>query len=128
MRDLRYSDQASLILATTEPRVVAPLSSDHNRLRQLLDNLKPTDAPADIGSALRLASALVANRLNATIVLVSDGSFEPVVDFSPGSAKLDYESVGSSDNNAGFVVMDAQQQGNQVRLFVGLRNFSGKIP
>lgn len=128
LRDLRYSDQASLILATTEPRVVAPLSSDHNRLRQLLDNLKSTDAPADIVSALRLASALVANRPNATIVLVSDGSFEPVVDFSPGSAKLAYESVGSSDNNAGFVVMDAQQQGNQVRLFVGLRNFSGKSP
>ncbi len=126
LSDLRPRDQSALILAASEPRVVAPLSHDHTRLKRLLDNLQPTDAPANIGAALRLAAALVVNRPNATIVLVSDGSFEPVTDFSPGSAKLAYESVGNSDNNAGFVVMDAQRRGNQVRLFVGLRNFSSK--
>ncbi len=126
LSDLRPSDQSALILAASEPRVIAPLSHDHSRLRRLLDNLKPTDAPADIGAALRLAAALVANRSNATVVLVSDGSFPPVTDFSPGSAKLAYEAVGNSDNNAGFVVMDAQRRDNQVRLFVGLRNFSEK--
>ncbi|MCS7264832.1 MAG: BatA and WFA domain-containing protein [Armatimonadetes bacterium] len=126
LSDLRPSDQSALIIALSEPRVAAPLSHDHQRLRRLLENLKPTDAPTDIGSALRLASALVANRPNATIVLVSDGSFAPVTDFSPGSAKLAYESVGKSDINAGFVVADAQRRGNRVRLFVGLRNFSAK--
>ncbi len=126
LSDLRVSDQSALILAASEPKVVASLSHDHTRLKWLLDNLKPTDAPADVGSALRLAAALVTNRPNATIVLVSDGSFEPVTDFSPGSAKLAYESVGNSDSNAGFVVMDGQRRGNQVRFFFGLRNFSTK--
>jgi len=126
LNDLRGGDQSALILAASEPKVIAPISSDHNRLRRLLDSLRPTDAPADVGAALRLASALVANRPNATIVLISDGSFEPVTDFSPGSAKLAYESVGNSDSNAGFVVMDAQRQGQRVQVFVGLRNFSAK--
>jgi len=126
LNDLRGGDQSALILAASEPKVIAPISSDHNRLRRLLDSLRPTDAPADVGAALRLASALVANRPNATIVLVSDGSFESVTDFSPGSAKLAYESVGNSDSNAGFVVMDAQRQGQRVQVFVGLRNFSAK--
>ena len=126
LKDLRSSDQSALILAASEPRVVAPLSHDHERLRRLLDGLRPTDAPADIGAALRLASALVTNRPNATIVLLSDGSFAPVTDFSPGSARLSYEAVGNSDTNAGFVVMDAQHSSNKVRLFIGLRNFSAK--
>lgn len=126
LNNLRFNDQAALILASTEPKVIAPLSSDHARLRRSLGNLEATDAHSDIGTALRLAAALVANRLNATIVLVSDGSFSPVSDFSPGLAKLVYEPVGKSDLNAGFVVVDARRKDGQVQLFAALRNFCSK--
>jgi len=124
LRDWRFNDQAALILAASEPRVVAPLSSDHTRLRKILDKVEATDAPADIATALRLAAALVKSRPNAVIVLVSDGSFAPVTDFSPGTAKLVYEAIGKSDRNAGWTVLDAQRKGNQTVLFMVLRNFS----
>jgi hypothetical protein len=130
LNDLRPSDQVALILAATEPKVIVPLSLPSTLHSALRAQLKATDAPADIGTALRLAAALVANRTNATIVLVSDGSFSPVTDFSPGSAKLVYESVGKTDLNAGFVVADAQPSApgtpHSARIFVALRNFSGK--
>ncbi len=129
LNDLRPNDQAALILAATEPKVIVPLSSPSTLHSALRTQLKATDAPADIGTALRLAAALVANRNNATIVLVSDGSFSPVSDFSPGSAKLVYESVGKTDLNAGFVVADTQPPANRTphfaRIFTALRNFSG---
>lgn len=126
LNNLRFNDQAALILASTEPKVIAPLSSDRARLRRLLGNLEASDAHSDVGTALRLAAALVANRPNATIVLVSDGSFSPVADFSPGSAKFVYEPVGKSDLNAGFVVVDARRKDKQVQLFAALRNFCSK--
>lgn len=130
LNDLRPNDQVALILAATEPKVIVPLSLPSTLHSALRAQLKATDAPADIGTALRLAAALVANRTNATIVLVSDGSFSPVTDFSPGSAKLVYESVGKTDLNAGFVVADAQPSApgtpHSARIFVALRNFSGK--
>jgi len=130
LNDLRPSDQVALILAATEPKVIVPLSSPNTLHSALRTQLKATDAPADVGAALRLASALVANRNNATIVLVSDGSFSQVTDFSPGSAKLVYESVGKTDLNAGFVVADVQlstrRTTHSAQIFVALRNFSGK--
>lgn len=124
LNGLRASDQVALIVATGEPRIVAPLSDNHQRLRQALETLQPTDAPADVGSALRLAAALISHRQRAQIVLVSDGAFSEVTDFSPGKAKLIYEVVGGSDRNAGFVTLDAQRQGNRLMLFAILRNFS----
>ncbi len=124
LNELRRSDHVALILATTEPRVAVPLSTDHNRLRQLLTTLEATDAPSEVGAALRLAVALVQHRQNATIVLLSDGSFTPVTDFAPGNARVVYEAIGASDRNAGFVVLDTQRKGNRIVLFTALRNFS----
>ncbi len=123
LRNLRRNDHVALILAATEPRVFVPLTQDHRRLRTALDQLIATDAPSDIAAAMRLAVALVAQRPQATIVLVSDGSFPPVTDFSPGNAKLAYEAVGSNNRNAGFVMLDARRQGNREVLFAVLRNF-----
>ncbi len=141
LNDLRPSDQVALILAATEPKVIVPLSSPSTLHSALRTQIRATDAPADVGAALRLAAALVANRNNATIVLVSDGSFSQVTDFSPGSAKLVYESVGKTDLNAGFVFSDAKisaprtqhpaqpsapRTPHYAQIFVALRNFSSK--
>ncbi len=123
LRNLRTNDHVALILAATEPRVLVPLSQDHQRLRTALDQLIATDAPSNIAAAMRLAVALVSQRPQATVVLVSDGSFSPVTDFSPGNAKLAYEAVGLSNRNAGFIMLDARRQGNRVVLFAVLRNF-----
>lgn len=121
---LSAHDQAALIVAMSEPKVLAALNTDHQRLRQVLDAVRPTDAPSDVGAALRLAAALLTNRSNARIVLVSDGSFPEVSDFAAGNAEVVYEAVGASDRNAGFVTLDAQRKGDRLLLFAILRNFS----
>lgn len=120
---LGANDHAALITAGTEPRVAMPLSTDHKRVRSVLDRLRPTEAPSDAGAALRLAAALIANRPNSRLVFVSDGSFPEVTDFSPGKADLVYESVGKGRDNVGIVAMDAQRKGNRMMMFVALRNF-----
>ncbi|MCS7254109.1 MAG: VWA domain-containing protein, partial [Armatimonadota bacterium] len=124
LNTLHSDDQAALIVAMTEPRVVASLTTNHQQVRQALENLSATDAPSDIGAAMRLAANIVINRRNACIVLISDGSFGEIRDFSPGAAEVIYKVVGKSSKNAGFVTLDAQRYGNQLRLFVAIRNFS----
>lgn len=124
LNDLSARDHAALIAVSTEPKVIAPLSTDHKRLMDTLERLRATDGPSDLGTALRLAVALVENRPNAQIVLISDGAFPEVADFSHGKAQFTYEAVGRSDENAGIVTMDAQRRGNRILLFVALRNFS----
>ena len=72
----------ALIEAGATPKVVFPLSNDSAKQTRMLDTIKPTDAEGQVGDALRLAAALVGNQEGARIVLLSDGVFEKVSNFT----------------------------------------------
>lgn len=117
-------DRAALIVAASRPKVVVPLGTNHGRLRQALRQLEPTDAPADIGAALRLGAALILNHPEACLVFLSDGAFGEVPDFSPGKAEFVYEAIGRSDRNVGIIALDGRREGQRLHVFVSLFNFS----
>lgn len=120
---MRARDRLALIEAGPVTRVIFPLSSDREMMAAALRRLRPTDAPNDLGEALRLAAALVGQREVGRIVVLSDGTFPPVRDFSPGKAEVLYESFGSSTHNMAITAFEAADTPRGTQLFAGIRNY-----
>ncbi len=123
VRDLNPGEQLAIIEAGAQVRVVASLTADKQKLFNAIESLQLSHTSGNIGEALRLASALVGGNEGGRIVLLSDGAFAPVLDFSPGKAKLIYESFGQGSENCATVAMDVQERSDGYEWFVGLRNF-----
>lgn len=94
------NDQVAVIECASTPRVVVPLSTG-DRAKQLraLDSVVQEDADSDMGEALRLAAAVASSVDQSAMVVLSDGVFAPVADFSPGKSRVVFEKVGSSGEN-----------------------------
>lgn len=121
---LGAGDRCALVEAGAETRVVFPLSNDRPRMLAALNGLRPTDAPGDMGEALRLAAALVGQQPDGRIVVFSDGAFPAVRDFSPGKADLVFNQVGDTSRNLAVTALDAATapDGSQ-QLFAGIHNY-----
>lgn len=119
-------DRIALVEAGPAPRVVFPLGNDPARQAAALDALEGTDAEADVGEAMRLATAIVSGLEGARIVLLSDGVFEPIKDFSPGKAAVVYRNVGSAGTNVGIEALGVTDTPRGRLLFAGLRNYGAQ--
>lgn len=126
IREMSASEQLAIIEAGPNVRVVASLTSDQRKLLDAANSLQLSDARGNIDEALRLAAALVGNRTGSRIVLLSDGAFPEVADFSPGKAQLIYESFGKHSENVAITAMDVQERAGGIEWFVGLRHFGEK--
>ena len=121
---LGNGDRCALVEAGAETRVVFPLSGDRPRMLTALNGLKPTDAPGDMGEALRLAAALVGQQPDGRIVVFSDGAFPAVRDFSPGKADLVFDKVGETSRNLAVTALDtAPAPDGSQQLFAGVHNY-----
>jgi Ca-activated chloride channel family protein len=112
--------------AGAQVRVLASLTSDKQKLLNAISQIQPTDTAGNLDEALRLAAALVGKSDESRIVLLSDGAFPPVSDFSAGSAKLVFESLGTSSDNLAITAMDVQERTGGLEWFVGIRNFGSQ--
>jgi len=126
IQSAKPSDRIALIEAGPTPRVVFPLSSDPAKQILALNSLQPTDAEADTGEALRLASALVGSLDGARIVLLSDGCFEKVTNFSRGKAALVYQPIGQLDDNLSLSALGTAETAAGRQLYCGVKNHSLK--
>lgn len=123
---LAPQDQMAIIEAGAETRVIAPLTSDKKRLQEAVRRMQRTDAPNNVGEALRLATALTTNRDGARIVLLSDGAFPEVADFSPGKAEFIYEPIGSARENVAITALEMEETSRGKQLFVALKHAGEK--
>lgn len=126
VRSMSPQDQLAIIEAGADTRVTASLTSDKKRLQEAVRSLRLSDAPNNIGDALRLATALVGNRDGSKIVLLSDGAFPDVMDFSPGKAEFLFESIGSRNDNVAITAMEMEEIAGGKQLFVALKNVGQK--
>ncbi|MGI8924624.1 MAG: vWA domain-containing protein [Fimbriimonadales bacterium] len=117
-------DRFSLVEAGPTPRVALPLSGDTARMRDALHSLSPTDTECDIGEGLRLASALVGAQESGHIVLLSDGAFPELTNFSQGKATVHFQQVGQSSDNVAITAIGVGDTPGAKQLFCGVRNFS----
>ncbi|CAN5454877.1 BatA and WFA domain-containing protein [soil metagenome] len=119
-------DRMALIEAGPTPKVVFALSSDPAKQLRALDPLKVTDSAASVGEALRLAGAIVGPIEGARIVLLSDGDFEPVQNFSRGKAALVYKAIGEFGDNLAISALGVAQTTQGRQLFCGIKNYGTK--
>lgn len=119
-------DRLALIEAGATPKVVFPLSNDPAKQTRLLETLQPTDADGQVGDALRLAAALVGGQDGARIVLLSDGVFDKVTNFTRGKAALVYKAIGELDDNLSISALGTAETATGRQLFCGVRNHSSK--
>ncbi|MEZ0327290.1 MAG: BatA and WFA domain-containing protein [Fimbriimonas sp.] len=122
----RAGDRLALIEAGATPKVIFPLGNDQAKQVRLLDAVKPTDSEGEVGDALRLAAALVGTQDGARIVLLSDGVFEKVTNFTRGKAALVYKSIGDQDDNLSISALGTAETATGRQLFCGIKNHSSK--
>jgi len=116
------TDRIAIIEAGPTPRVVSPLSSDPATEAAALDALQPTDAEGEVGEAMRLAAALVGGIDGARIVLLSDGDFDRITNFSRGKAAIVYRPIGEKDDNLSVSALGATETPTGRQLFCGIKN------
>ena len=122
IRSAKATDRVAIIEAGPTPRVVSALSNDPARQVAALNSLQPTDAEAQVGDAMRLAAALVGGIDGARIVLLSDGDFEPIKNFSRGKAAVVYRSIGDRDENLSVTALGTAETASGRQLFCGIKN------
>ncbi len=123
VRSARPGDRLALIEAGATPRVVFPLTNDPGSVLGRLEAVRATDAEGDMGEALRLAGALAADLKGARLVVISDGCFRPVADFSPGGTAVAFQRVGERGENLALTALGAASDATGPKVFAGVRNF-----
>ncbi len=123
----RPGDQLGLIEAGPIPRVLFPLSEDPSRMGMALNSVQTYDAPGDVGEALRLAASLVSKSSSAKVVLLSDGVFGNVPNFSPGRAQLVFQKIGESGENAAVTALGISDTAGGSLLYCGLKNYGKSV-
>lgn len=123
---VRPMDRLSLVEAGPTPRVVFPLSNDPGRMRASLRSVSKTDAEGEMGEALRLAASLASKTPGARIVVLSDGAFPQVTNFTPGKATVTFQKIGRDGENLAISALGTSESGEGRQLYCAVKNF-GKI-
>jgi hypothetical protein len=116
-------DQIAILTAANTPQVASPLSNDSQAHRSALAQLKPTDTEGDMGEALRLAAALISGIDGARILVLSDGCFTKISEFSPGKAAVVYKKIGTRQENLAIQSLGATKSPRGTEVYCGVKNF-----
>lgn len=105
---MRFFDEAAVILAGETPEILGGWSRQKKPLQQALEGVAASHRPADIGAALSLARQLAAGRDNAEILLMSDGvwAMPPEGDALAGIAS---HWIGATPRNTGLTLFSARR-------------------
>ena len=124
IRALRPGDTVSLISVEAVPRpiIVAEAGLERNSLLSAIDNIAPTDQPANWEAALALAAANAASQPNATIVILSDGAIP--ADLPPLPAPVRWLPIGTGVNNQAITALATRESRVGPQLFTQLTNFA----
>lgn len=125
--DLKPGDEAMLIAAGPEPRVLSGFVRDKRALQQALAEARQgAGGEADLNAALKLASSVVSGG-NARVVVFSDGALPDLDPFATGDLRIDFFPVGDSSDNIGIVGAGARRNmfDDRFELFVALHNYYG---
>lgn len=122
IRSLGATDRLALIEAGPSPRVVFPLGNDGAKQSEGLRSVQQFDTESDMGEALRLAAAIAGTTDGAKIVVLSDGVFDRIEDFSSSKATVTYRQIGTSTENVGIQALGASAASTGTLAYVGVTN------
>lgn len=123
---LSSRDQAAVIQAGAQTRVLSPLTSDKIALTRALNSARTQDTTCNLREAVSLAGSLLKAKRNARIYIMSDGAVEPLRDPPSKDIGLEFVKIGQQDDNLALTAMDARRPygGGNAQIFATVRNFS----
>ena len=126
IRGSKAGERFAVIEAGAIPRVASSLTGDSARAIRGLESVRRTDGESDVSESLRLASALVGDIDGARIVLLSDGVFAPIENFSRGKSEFVYQRIGESSNNLSISAFGVSEAASGRQLLISFRNYGSE--
>ena len=120
----RMPDGGRTTLITVGGAVTVPASAtaDRQRLRDAITAITPAAAPADLGPALTLASAIARRQADTEVVIISDGGLSAPADLIV-PATVRYLPIGNSDANAAVAGLVLRTTRSGQTLFAQVVNY-----
>lgn len=125
--DMGGNDEAMLIGAGPQPRVLQSFTRDKLQLEQALSRLRElAGGEADLNSALRLASSIATgSQGRARVLVLSDGAIPDIDSVAASDLRISYFPVGKEAENAGIVSAGARRQplSDSYEVFAAIQSF-----
>ena len=130
---LAAAQKMLVIGASTQPRLLAPFTSDKRRLRELGRNLDATEAPGRIKEAILFAHAFLKRGGADQVIVISDGAFIGAEEFAKPAPQLRFIDVAGVREKkdavvnlaiVGFELRRQTERPSSAEIMVHLRNFS----
>jgi hypothetical protein len=127
MVEKRDRDQQVLLVeAGKTPLVKAGFLNHTGRIRDLINKLKPTDAPADLESAIYLALSFVDPAREDLLYLITDGAGQDLSDLVSGHPKIRPVIIAGGEQNIGITKFEFRQHvdgSDQYEFMLEIKNF-----
>jgi Ca-activated chloride channel family protein len=123
---LASGDAGTVILASRQTRVLAPLSNDKNTLKRALTSAKNYDTGSDLRESIVLAASLLKDKKNPQIYVLSDGAAPSMSGLQLGKIGLQFVKIGKSGDNLAITALDARRgYGQQAKsqIFATVANY-----
>lgn len=142
--DRMKKDDAGMVISFSDRAIVQQsYTRNQSLLKRKVKDIQQTERRTDLNEAMKAASGLanpgrtsdrtsgidvqVADALEATMFLLSDGAFKEIPKFSLGNLTPEYRPIGANDPppNVGitaFSINDQLEVGEQVQVFARLQN------
>jgi Ca-activated chloride channel homolog len=119
-----------VIAASTQPRLVAPFTSDRRKLRELGASIAATDAPGRVKDAILFAHGFLKRASADRIIVISDGAFSGAEEYAKAAAHLSFmkiDAVKDGSGNIGIIGFEVRRQPERpssAEIMVHVRNFT----
>jgi hypothetical protein len=101
-------DEVMIVAFSNRAQVMTPLTADRGAVERAIDAVEPADTVTRIQEAFRIAASAVQPYKSRTIVILSDGRFEPI---QAGSDQIDlkYVPIGVAARNAAITAIEVKK-------------------
>jgi hypothetical protein len=97
-----------VVAFSNRAQVMTPLTADRNAVERAIDAVEPADTVTRIQEAYRIASSAVQPYKSRTIVILSDGRFEPI-QAGADQIELKYVPIGGEARNAAVTAVEVKK-------------------
>ena len=132
--NLSDDNRMMIIEATSSLRTISGFTADKLQLKNALDEMRPTDTLADLGSAIQLASSIARDARWSEVFLLSDGAGRdtlppvPAADSGDVDGQIRFVGFGEEDaDNVGITALEIAgsfADPSELQVFISLQNFS----
>jgi len=121
--EVKAGDRIGVIFSGAQTEVAIPLTDAPGQHSSKLSELKAQDVSGNMPEALRLAAASVSAYDGARILVISDGAFRPIEQFSLPKGEVVFRSVGRSSRNLGISALGSAVTGRGREVYCAVRNY-----